>query len=169
MKIRNLIMDGYSITQDKSYMNIDIIYNYLSKFSTWAIDIPKDTVKKSIENSMCFAILHNDSLVAFARVITDKATFANLVDVFVLPEHRGKGLSGWLTQEIISNPDLTGLRRFTLATTTAKGLYEKFGFKSLSKPESFMEIYIPNIYKKSNHTLISDDQYTEETRFRPKL
>ncbi|MFZ2315196.1 MAG: GNAT family N-acetyltransferase [Gammaproteobacteria bacterium] len=150
MKVKDLIAEGYSFTQEKSCMDINIIHNFLSKYSTWAVDISKDMVKKSMENSMCFAILHNGSLVGFSRVITDKVTFANLVDVFVLPAHRGKGLSLWITKEVISHPDLTGLRRFTLATTTAKWLYEKFGFKSLSNPETFMEIYVPNIYKNIN-------------------
>lgn len=169
MKIKDLMAEGYSFTQDKSCMDINIIHDFLSKYSTWAIDVPKDTVQKSMENSMCFAILYKGTLVSFAKVITDKATFANLVDVFVLPAHRGKGLSSWLTQEIISHPDLTGLRRFTLATTTAKWLYEKFGFKSLSKPETFMEIYVPNIYKNINRISVSPVEQAESRTFRAKL
>lgn len=94
----------------------------------------------------CALQFYKEKLVAFARVVTDKATFANLVDVFVLSDHRGKGLSQWLMHEILHHADLQGLRRFTLATATAHGLYEKFGFTALNKPDFFMEKYYPNIY-----------------------
>lgn len=142
----NLIKEGYSFTQDKRKMNIDIIHKFLSQDSTWALGISREIVEKSMGNSLCFAILFYGSLVAFARVITDKSTFANLVDVFVLPGHRGKGLSLWLNQEILLHPDLQRLRRFILVTSTAKPLYAKFGFKGLLKPETFMEKYVPDVY-----------------------
>lgn len=148
MSLEDLIDLGYCFTEDKALMDIDIIHQFLSKESSWAQEIPRRVVQKSVENSMCFAILHNNKLVAFARVVTDKATFANLVDVFVLPDHRGKGLARWLTQEILAHAELQGLRRFTLTTSTASGLYEKFGFKPLTTPKVFMEIYVPDIYAK---------------------
>lgn len=150
MPTEALMTLGYVFTENKILMDIDIIHSFLANESTWAREIPKDVVQKSIENSMCFAILYHEKLVAFARVITDKATFANLVDVFVLLEHRGKGLSKWLTNEIISHPELQGLRRFTLATATANGLYEKFGFTPPVNPSTLMEIYKPGIYAQQN-------------------
>lgn len=147
MKNENLIANGYSLTRDIAQMDMNTIYHFLSKDSAWALNIPHETVKKSMENSLCFAVLHKNHLVAFARVITDKATFAHLVDVFVLPEFRGKGLSKWLMQDIVSHPDLIFLRRFTLTTATAKDLYKKFGFDAVSKPETYMEKLNEDIYK----------------------
>ncbi|NNM59779.1 MAG: GNAT family N-acetyltransferase [Legionellales bacterium] len=135
-------------------MDLDIIHQFLSTESTWAIGISKETVQKSIQNSVCFAILYEEKLVAFARVITDKATFANLVDVFVVPVHRGKGLGRWLTQEILIYPEFQGLRRFTLATTTANGLYAKFGFEPVEGSKMFMQIYKPTIYSEQNISLL---------------
>ena len=79
-------------------------------------------------------------------MISDYATFANLVDVFVLPEHRGKGYSKALMRAVLAHPDLQGLRRFTLATSDAHGLYRQFGFTTPQKPDSCMERYFPDIY-----------------------
>ena len=87
-------------------------------------------------------------MVAFCRVITDLATFGNLVDVFVVPDLRGQGLSKLLMSAVMMHPVVPRLRRFTLATTDAHGLYEKYGFTPLNKPETFMEIYKPGIYQR---------------------
>ena len=144
--MKNYMLEEYLYTENKTLMDIDIIHNFLSKESTWARNIPRNTVEISIQNSMCFAILHERKLVAFARVITDKATFANLVDVFVLKEYRGKGLAAWLTDKILKHEQLSKLRRFTLATTTANGLYLKFGFEQVEGSNVFMQINRPNIY-----------------------
>jgi GNAT superfamily N-acetyltransferase len=95
---------------------------------------------------LCFALLEGDRPVGFARVITDLATIAYLADVFVLPEYRGRGLSKWLMECITSHPELRGLRRWLLATRDAHGLYEKFGFTPLKRPEVFMERHNPDIY-----------------------
>jgi GNAT superfamily N-acetyltransferase len=139
----------YFLSTDKRHIEIDTVYRFLSESSSWARGISRSTVEQSIQNSLCFALYRNGALLAFCRVVTDGATFGNLVDVFVLPEMRGRGLSKMLMEFVMSHPLVPRLRRFTLATTDAHGLYEKFGFAPLAKPETFMEIYRPDIYRLS--------------------
>jgi len=141
--------DDYILSTDKSRIDINVVHDFLSQ-SYWAEGIPSETVKRSIENSLCFAIYHQEMLVGFARAISDFATFAYLADVFVLTEHRGKGLSKWLIQIIVNHPQLQGLRRFTLATKDAHGLYAQFGFTLFDKPERWMHKHDPDVYKKKN-------------------
>lgn len=141
------MQEGYSILTDKSRLQLDMIHAYLSKESYWAKHIPRETVQKSIENSFCFGVYCKDEQVGFARVITDKATFAYLADVFILEAHRGKGLSKDLMKFIFSHPDLQDLRRFCLGTRDAHTLYEKFGFSIIKKPEYWMEIKHDNFYR----------------------
>jgi len=129
-------------------LDLPLIHQFLSTRSTWALGIPLQTVRRSLEHSLCFGGFLADRQVAFARVITDQATFANLVDVFVLEECRGRGFSRQLMRAIVQDPRLQGLRRFTLATADAHGLYAQFGFTPLAKPQSFMEIYDPAVYQK---------------------
>lgn len=138
--------DALRITCDKSELDVALIHAFLAEQSSWAKGIPLATVQKSIAHSLCFGGFLGPAQVAFARVISDFSTFANLVDVFVLPEHRGKGYSRTLTQTVIAHPDLQGLRRFTLATANAHGLYAQFAFTALHKPETHMERYDSNIY-----------------------
>jgi GNAT superfamily N-acetyltransferase len=138
---------NYLISTDKSKIDIDVVHGFLSE-SYWAKGIPKETVFRSIENSLCFGIYQNEELIGFARVISDFATFAYLGDVFVLPSHRGKGLSKWLMEIIVAHSQLQGLRRFTLATRDAHGLYEQYGFKPFARPERWMERHNPGVYKK---------------------
>ncbi len=107
-------------------------------------------MEKSIDNSLCFGGYYERKQVAFARVISDYATFANLVDVIVFPEFRGRGVSKKLMKYIIEYDRLKGVRRFTLATSDAHGLYEQFGFTPVSSPQSFMERYFPNVYVKES-------------------
>ena len=114
--------------------------------SYWAKGIPSATVDKSLEHSLCFALLDGDRQIGFARVISDRATIAYLGDVFILPEYRGRGLSKWLMECVVSHPDLQGLRRWLLATGDAHSLYEKFGFTALKNPDIFMERHNPNVY-----------------------
>jgi GNAT superfamily N-acetyltransferase len=114
--------------------------------SYWAKGIPTATVEKSLVTSLCFALLDGERQVGFARVISDRATIAYLADVFVLPEYRGRGLSKWLMECVVGHPELQGLRRWMLGTRDAHGLYEKFGFTALKKPETFMERHNPNAY-----------------------
>ena len=133
-------INGYLFSTDKSKLQLDVIYNYLSKESYWAQNIPMEIVKKSAEGSLCFAIYFNNTQIGYARMITDCATFAYLADVFILETHRGKGLSKQLMKFIMEHPDLQGLRRMMLATKDAQGLYKQFGFNQLAMPERIMEI-----------------------------
>jgi GNAT superfamily N-acetyltransferase len=135
------------ITTDRSALDVGLVHRFLSEQSTWAKGIPLDLVERAIAGSLCFAGFLDRDQVAFARVISDYATFANLVDVFVLPEHRGKGYARALVREVMAHPQLQGLRRFTLATSDAHGLYRPFGFTAPLKPDSFMERYFPDIYR----------------------
>jgi len=137
---------GYSISTDPKAMDLDAVHAYLAQ-SYWAREIPKEVVAKSIRGSLCFGLFTNDRQVGFARVVTDLATFAYLCDVYVLEEHRGRGLAKWLMQAVVEHPELRGLRRFLLATRDAHGLYAKLAFTPLAKPEIFMEINRPNIYR----------------------
>jgi GNAT superfamily N-acetyltransferase len=141
------MIDGYRVSSDKSEMDIESIHNFISH-SYWASGIPLKTLKKAISNSLCFGVFSRQGLqVGFARMITDSATYAYLADVYVLEEHRGKGLSKWLMQEIMDHPDMQNLRRMTLATSDAHKLYKKYGFSELANPEIFMENWNPEVYK----------------------
>ncbi|KEQ19240.1 GNAT family N-acetyltransferase [Endozoicomonas numazuensis] len=145
------IQDEFRISTDKSLLNIDIIHQFLTN-SYWASGIPRKTVELSIEHSLCFGLYLDEKQIGFARVISDQATFAYLSDVFILPEHRGQGLSKWMMtciQSVEGLQGLQGLRRFMLATADAHGLYEQFGFKGLSLPERLMERLEPDIYQKT--------------------
>ncbi|MEQ1517706.1 MAG: GNAT family N-acetyltransferase, partial [Usitatibacteraceae bacterium] len=121
---------------------------FLSHDSTWARGISRETVERAVQHSICFSVLHENALIGFARVISDHATVAYVGDVFVLPAHRGKGISKWLMECIRAHPNLQGLRRWMLATADAHGLYAKCGFASLSAPDRWMEIHEPDIYRR---------------------
>jgi N-acetylglutamate synthase-like GNAT family acetyltransferase len=138
-------MSPYEITCDKTRFDLDAIHRFLTQ-TYWSPGVPRTVVERAMANSLCFGILLEDQQIAFARVITDKATFAYLADVYVLPEHRGKGLSLRLMERIVQHPDLQGLRRMLLFTLDAHSLYEKFGFKPLAAPERVMEIHTPDPY-----------------------
>lgn len=138
--------DDYWISTDQEKIDIEVVHQFLTNDSGWATGISRQLVEESLRNSLCFSVFHKDRMVGFCRIITDMATFGNLVDVFVVPDMRGKGISRLLMEDVMDHPVIKKLRRFTLATSTAAGLYEKFGFKPLSKPESFMEVYRPRIY-----------------------
>lgn len=135
----------YSISTDPSKLNINVIHNYISNESYWGKGRSLEVVKKSIENSLPFGIYYKDEMIGFARVVTDYATFGWIADVFILEEHRGKGLSKWLMETILSHPKLQGFRRWVLATKDAHDLYRKFGFRELNKPERWMERPDPNM------------------------
>nr|WP_315468103.1 GNAT family N-acetyltransferase [uncultured Undibacterium sp.] len=137
------------ISNDKTRLDLDVIHAFLSKGSTWALNIPRSLVEQSISNSLCFGGYENGQQIAFARVVSDFATFAYLMDVFVVPQHQGRGLSLQLVQAVMSHPQLQGLRRFMLASSNARGLYQRFGFQQLGNPDIMMEINIPDIYSKT--------------------
>jgi GNAT superfamily N-acetyltransferase len=137
------IKKGFSISTDKELLDIDMIYKYLSEESYWSKGIARERVSTSIANSMCFGVYNNGQQIGLARVVTDKAIFAYLCDVFILDSHRGHGLSKWLLQTILAHPELQGLKRWVLATADAHGLYSQFGFAQLSKVENWMDIYKP--------------------------
>jgi GNAT superfamily N-acetyltransferase len=140
-------MSAYEITCDQSRFDVVAIHRFLTQ-SYWSPGIPLTVVKRAIANSLCFGVLFEEQQIAFARVITDRATFAYLADVYVLPEHRGRGLSLRLMEQIVQHPDLQGLRRILLATRDAHSLYKKFGFKPLGAPETMMELHDPSIYSR---------------------
>ena len=136
---------GYIISADKTLLSFDTIFTYLDQHSYWAKGIPAERLKTAIDNSLCFGVYKDSIQAGFARLVTDKATFAYLCDVFILPGHRGAGLSKWLVQTIMAHPDLQGLRRWCLATQDAHGLYKQFGFKEVHNPEVWMQIFTPYI------------------------
>jgi GNAT superfamily N-acetyltransferase len=140
------ITDDYVISTDKSRLDLSFVHLFLSTQAYWCLNIPIDTVRRSVEHSLCFGVYLGEQQVGFARIISDYATIAYLGDVFVVPEHRGKGLSKRLLAEIMSHPDLQGLRRWILLTGDAHGLYQQFGWKPISKSDLYMEIATPNIY-----------------------
>ena len=143
--------DGYVISTDRSRLNIDLIHDFLSKTSYWAIDRARDVVERSIDNSLSFGVYKGNDQVGFARVVTDYATFAWIADVFVLPEHRGLGLSKWLMDVMLSHAQLQGFRRWVLATKDAHGLYERYGFIPLHRPERWMERPDPNMQESPDY------------------
>ena len=138
--------DLYTISTDKSRLDLDIIHRFLSEISYWAKDRTLDQTKTAIENSICFGVYDSERQIGFARVVTDRSTFAYLGDVFILEEFRGRGLGKWLMETIISHPELQGLRRWVLATRDAHGLYEQFGFSRLKFPDRWMELPAPDAY-----------------------
>lgn len=135
------------ISTDGSLLNLDLIHNFLTH-SYWAFGIPPETVARSIENSLCFGIYESDRQVGFARVLSDYATYAYLADVFVLEEHRGRGLGNWLMECIVAHPALQGLRRWSLVTRDAHKLYARFGFTQLEAADRWMERHDPKVYAK---------------------
>lgn len=134
----------YIVSTDPSRLDIALIHRCLSTEAYWAIGRSRETVELAWKNSLPFGIYRNKQQLGFARVVTDYATFAWLADVFVLPEHRGYGLSKLLLQDIFSHPELQGLRRWVLATRDAQELYRQFGFQQLSSSLGWMEKFNPN-------------------------
>ena len=128
----------YLVSCDPRRLNLDVIHGFLTQ-SYWANGITREKVENSMRHSLCFGLYDGDSQIGFARVLTDYTHSALLADVFVLESHRKKGLGKFLVGSALEHPDLHGLRRWTLATRDAHGLYAKLGFQPLSNPERFME------------------------------
>jgi N-acetylglutamate synthase-like GNAT family acetyltransferase len=141
------LLPDYEISADASRLDVSVIHKFLAEDSYWSRGIPRSTVERAIENSLCFGVYHRDEQVGFARVVTDRSTFALLADVFILEAHRGKGLSKELMRHVVEHEDLQGLRRFLLLTSDAHGLYSQFGFKEIASPARFMEVLKPDIYR----------------------
>jgi len=139
----------YTISTDPHRIDLNAVHRYLGQ-SYWAPGIPKSVIARAVAGSLTFGIYRGAEQVGFARVITDLATFAYLADVYVLEEHRGRGLAKWLMEVIRSHPELQGLRRWLLATRDAHGLYAQFGFTPIARPESLMEIVEVDLYLRTD-------------------
>jgi GNAT superfamily N-acetyltransferase len=141
----------YTISTDNKRLDIGGIHDFVSNQSYWAQGRAIETMQRALDNSLNFGLYKNNQLIGFARVVTDYATFAWIADVFVLSEHRGLGLSKWIMEVILSHPELQGLRRWVLATKDAHGLYARFGFIPLHRPERWMERPDPNMQERPDY------------------
>jgi len=133
------------ISTDSERFDLDVVHGYLAR-SYWAKGIPRETVERAIAGSLCFGAFDGERQIGFARVITDKATFAYLADVFVLEEFQGRGIASKLMEAIVGHPELQGLRRWMLVTRDAHRLYERFGFRLVGHPDRHMEKLLANPY-----------------------
>jgi GNAT superfamily N-acetyltransferase len=139
-------VEGYQISSDRDQLDVEMVFHFLAEESYWSPGVPRAVVERSIDNSLCFGVYFGDAQVGFARIVTDRATFALVADVFILESHRGKGLSKWLMLEVMDHPDLQGLRRLLLLTSDAHSLYAQFGFTEIGNADRFMEILHHNVY-----------------------
>ncbi len=143
--------DAFLITTDPARIDVDVVHAFL-RDAYWCRGLPRGVLERSIAHSMCFSVIDESkrppAQVGIARVITDRATYAYLADVFILESSRGRGLSKRLMEAILGHPELQGLRRFCLMTRDAHGLYEQFGFGYLADPKRYMEIIVPDIYQR---------------------
>jgi GNAT superfamily N-acetyltransferase len=139
----------YFISTDPKLLDLSVIHDFLSRDSYWAANIPRETQRRALNGSLCFGIYDDGKQIGLARVVTDRATFAWLCDVFVLETYRGRGLSKWLMECVVAHPDLQGLRRFILGTRDAHSLYTRFGFKPLADPTRFLEIHNADAYREA--------------------
>ena len=137
----------YEVSTDPERIDIESVHRFLSDEAYWSPGVPEGVVRRAIAGSIVFGLYHGSEQVGLARVVSDRATFAWLCDVYVLKEHRGHGLGKWLMECVRAHPDLQGLRRWLLATRDAHGLYKQFGFEPVD-PERFMEIRDPDVYKR---------------------
>jgi len=138
-------MPHYTISTDSSRFDVDMIHAFLTS-CYWAAGVPRDVVQRSIDNALCFGVFNGTKQVGFARVITDRATYGYIGDVFVLESHRGQGLGKQLIAAIMAHPELQGFRRWSLVTNDAHQLYARFGFRELASPHRYMELLNPDVY-----------------------
>ena len=131
---------------DPARLDLDLVHSHLNT-TYWAKARARDVVERSLRHSLCFGAYAEGEQVGFARVVTDRAVFAYLMDVFVLPEHQGQGIGKALVRAVVGHPDLRGLRLFVLRTRDAHGLYRQFGFEMLTNPEWTMAIQAPEVSK----------------------
>ena len=149
MSVRESRRNGFVISTDPSRLDPDAIHAYLTR-SYWSPGIPPGIVARALAHSLCFGLYDGAAQVGLARVVTDRATYAYVCDVYVLETHRGQGLGKWLMEEVMAHPDLQGLRRFALATRDAHTLYERYGFRTLANPDNHLEIRVPDIYRRGS-------------------
>jgi GNAT superfamily N-acetyltransferase len=137
----------FHISTDPGLLDVALIHDFLANRSYWAVGRPLETVRRSLEQSLCFGLYEQGRQVGLIRVVTDRATFGWLCDVFVLEEYRGRGLSKWLMECVMTYPELQGIRRLLLGTRDAHGLYQRYGFTPLSDPSRFLEVFRPDLYQ----------------------
>jgi len=131
-------MDNVEITTDRARIDVDRVHQFLSSSAYWALGRSREIVERSIEHSLCFSVIVEGEQAGFARVVSDRAVFGYLMDVFILPPWRGRGLSKQLMRAIVEHPDLQGLKLFLLRTSDAHGLYAQFGFEPIERPENLL-------------------------------
>jgi len=136
----------FVVSDDPARLDKSTVVRFITG-SYWAEGIPQATMQRAIAHSLCFGLYEGDRQVGFARVVTDRATFGYLCDVFVEEAHRGEGLGQWLVECVLQHPELQGLRRLSLMTRDAHTLYQRFGFKPMADPTRYLEIHRPNVYK----------------------
>jgi GNAT superfamily N-acetyltransferase len=141
--------DDYVVSDERARLDRAMVRGFIGEQSYWAAGIPQAVMDKAIDHSLCFGLYRGDVQAGFARVVTDRATFGYLCDVFVDPAQRGKGLGKWLVDCVLSHPDLQGLRRLSLVTRDAHELYAPRGFKPMADPTSYLEIHRPDAYRNS--------------------
>ena len=145
-----LFNDEFCISTDNTKLDVDSIHAFLSTKAYWCLRIPKETVIKAIAHSLCFGVYDGERQIGFGRVISDYATIAYLGDVYIEKDYRGKGLSKWLMEVIMSHPDLQGMRRWILLTGDAHDLYRQYGWTNLADPSKWMELHDKDVYAQSN-------------------
>lgn len=138
----------YEIDTDPARLDLDVTHKFLSEEAYWSQGVPREILERAVGNSMVFGAYRDGAQAGFVRVVSDRATFAWICDVFVLPEHRGQGLGKYLMECVTAHPELQGLRRWMLATRDAHGLYQQYGFTELHDATRFMEKWDPEIYKR---------------------
>jgi GNAT superfamily N-acetyltransferase len=139
---------AFTVSTDPALIDLSLVHGFLTNYY-WAKGIPRDVVARSVENSLCFGVYADGKQIGFARVISDYATYAYIGDVFVLDSFRGRGLGKWLMECVMQHPRLQGLRRWSLVTQDAHGLYSKLGFEPLKKPQNYMELHRPDVYRQT--------------------
>ena len=137
----------FTISDDRERIDLDLVHDVLTS-SYWARGIERALVERSIRHSMALGLYEGTSQIGFARVVSDRATFAWLGDVFVLPESRGQGLGAWLVETALAHPELAGIRRWHLVTRDAQGLYRPLGFAEVARPDMHLERLLANVRPK---------------------
>ena len=138
--------EGYTASDDPARLDRDAIHAFISR-SDWAAGIPRATLDRALDHSLCIGLYHGASQVGLARVVTDRATYAYLCDVYVDEAHRGRGLGKWLVGRALAHPHLQGLRRISLMTRDAQGLYQALGFQAMRDPSHYLQLHRPDVYK----------------------